>query len=197
MRRRECFARCGDSPTPEDNAQSLVVRADGDAASLAPAVRAAIWSVDRNQPIVRVATMNELVAASESQRRFALVLFEAFALLALFLAATGIYGVLSGSVTERTREIGVRSALGASPRQILALVLRQGMGLAVAGAAIGYAGAVITSRALTTLLFAVSPLDPVTYAGVIALLLGVAVVACLIPARRAAAIDPAITLRTE
>ncbi len=180
-----------------DNVQSLVVRANGDAASLAPAVRAAIWSVDKDQPVVRVATMDELVAASESQRHFALVLFEAFGLLALFLAATGIYGVLSGSVTERTREIGVRSALGASPKQILALVLRQGMALAVVGAAIGFAGAVITSRALTTLLFAVSPLDPVTYAGVIGLLLGVAAIACLIPARRAAAIDPAITLRAE
>jgi putative ABC transport system permease protein len=180
-----------------DNAQSLVVRTNGDAASLANAVKAAIWSVDKDQPIVRVATMDELVAASESQRHFALVLFEAFGLLALFLAATGIYGVLSGSVTERTREIGVRSALGASPKQILALVLRQGMMLAVAGAAIGFAGAVIASRALMTLLFAVSPLDPVTYAGVIGLLLAVAALACLIPARRAAAIDPAVTLRAE
>ena len=100
-------------------------------------------------------------------------------------------------MTERTREIGVRSALGASPKQILALVLRQGMALAVGGVAIGCAGAVITSRALMTLLFAVSPLDPITYAGVIGMLLAVAAIACLIPARRAAAIDPAITLRAE
>ncbi len=180
-----------------DNVQSLVVRTSGDAAALAPAVRRAIWSVDKDEPIVRVATLDELVADSESQRHFALVLFEAFAFVALLLAATGIYGVLSGNVTERTREIGVRAALGASPSNILALVLQQGMVLAGVGVAIGLLGAAGASRALITLLFGVSPLDPVTYAGVIALLLGVAGFACAIPARRAASIDPAITLRAE
>ena len=180
-----------------DNVQSLVVRTPGDPASLASAVRSAIWSVDKDQPIVRVATLDDLVAASESQRHFALVLFEAFALVALLLAATGIYGVLSGSVTERTREIGLRSALGASRGDILALVFRQGMKLAALGVAIGFLGAVAASRALVSLLFGVSMLDPVTYAGVIAVLLGVAAFACLMPARRAANIDPAITLRAE
>jgi len=180
-----------------DNAQSLVVRTRGDAAAMAPAVRAAIWSVDKDQPVERVATMDAIVAASESQRHFALVLFEGFALIALLLAATGIYGTLAGSVTERTREIGVRSALGASRGSILGLIFRQGMGLAMMGVAIGFVGAIAASRALITLLFGISPLDPVTYMGVIALLLGVSALACLVPARRAAGIDPAITLRAE
>jgi putative ABC transport system permease protein len=180
-----------------DRTLSLVVRAQGDAAALAPAIRNAIWSVDKDQPIVRVATMDSLLATSEAQRRFALVLFKAFALAALVLAAIGIYGVLSGSVTERMREIGVRSALGASRGNILALILRQGMTLTVVGAVIGLVGAVIASQALITLLFGVSRLDPVTYLGVIALLLGVSAVACWVPAWRAARVDPAITLRAE
>ncbi|HSY13013.1 MAG TPA: FtsX-like permease family protein, partial [Verrucomicrobiae bacterium] len=144
-----------------------------------------------------VATMDELAATSEAQRHFALVLFEAFALVGLLLAATGIYGVLSGSVTERTREMGVRAALGASPDDILKLVLRQGLKLASIGAAIGLAGALASSRALTTLLYQVSPGDPVTYIEVTAALLAVAVLACWIPARRAAHVDPAITLKAE
>ncbi len=180
-----------------DNVQSLVVRTSGDPTLLIPAIRSAIWSVDKDQPIIRISTMDKLVAESEAQRHFALVLFEAFALVGLLLAAIGIYGVLSGSVTERTREIGVRAALGATRGDILALVLRQGMKLAAIGVVIGLAGALASSRALTTLLFGVSERDPVTYAGVTATLLAVAVVACWLPARRAAQVDPAITLRAD
>ena len=180
-----------------DNAMWLVVRAHGDAAALAPAVRRAVWSVDRDQPIVRVATMEELLASSEAQRRFALTLFTAFALVALVLAGAGIYGVLSGSVTERTREIGVRSALGASRRSILALVVRQGMTLTVLGALIGLLGAVAASRVIDTLLFGVSRLDPGTYVGVTGLLFAVSAIACWVPAWRAARVDPASTLRAE
>ena len=125
------------------------------------------------------------------------MLFEAFALVGLLLAAIGIYGVLSGSVTERTREIGVRAALGASPRNILTLVLGQGMRLAAVGVVIGLVGALASSRALTTLLFGVSERDPATYIGVTAALLAVAAIACWIPAKRAAQVDPAITLRAD
>ncbi len=180
-----------------DNSLSLVVRARGDAAVLAPAIRNAIWSVDKDQPIVRVATMDDLLAASAAERRFALILFQAFALVALVLSATGIYGVLSGSVTERTREIGVRLALGASRGDILALVVRQGMTLTGLGIVIGLSGAVAASQAIVTLLFGISRLDPITYLGVIALLVGVSVIACWVPARRATKVDPLVALRYE
>jgi putative ABC transport system permease protein len=180
-----------------DRAQSLVVRTRGDAASLTSAIKNAIWSVDRDQPIVRVATMDSLLLTSEAERRFVLILFEAFGLAALALAATGIYGVLSGSVTERLREIGIRVALGATRQNILRLVIRQGMTLTGIGALIGLLGAAAASRALITLLFGVSRLDPFTYLGVIALLGGVAAIACGLPAWRAAQVDPASTLRSE
>jgi putative ABC transport system permease protein len=180
-----------------DRALWLVVRARGDAAALVPAIRNAIWSVDKDQPIVRVATMDDLLAASAAERRFALIVFEAFALAALVLAATGIYGVLSGSVTERMREIGVRSALGASRGNILALVVRQGMTLTGLGVAIGLCGAVAASQAIITLLFGVSRLDPITYLGVIVLLFGVSGIACWVPAWRAARVDPSVTLRAQ
>ena len=180
-----------------DNVLSIVVRGPGNVASLAPAIRNAIWSVNKDQPIVRIATMETLLAESEAQRRFALVLFECFALAALLLAAVGIYGVLSGNVSERTREIGIRSALGASRSYILTLVLRQGIVLAALGVAIGLVGAFIASRALITLLFGVSPLDPLTYLGVIVMLVGVSVAACWLPAWRASRVDPSITLRAE
>lgn len=180
-----------------DNPLSLVIRARGDAAALAPAIRQAVWSVDKDQPIVRIATMDALVARSAAERRFALILFEAFALAALVLAAIGIYGVLSGSVTERAREFGVRSALGASRTDILALVLRQALTLTGLGIAIGLAGASAASQAMVTMLFGISRLDPVTYLGVIALLAGAAVISCGAPAWRAVRVDPAATLRAE
>lgn len=180
-----------------DNAQSVVVRSVGDASSLASAVRSAIWSVDKDVPIVRVATMESLLAQTEAQRRFSLILFEAFALVALVLAATGIYGVLSGGVAERMREIGVRAALGASRGSLLILVIRQGMTLTGLGIGIGLLGAVAASQAIAAMLFGVSRLDPLTYAGVITLLGSVSLLACGVPAWRAARVDPAITLRTE
>jgi putative ABC transport system permease protein len=174
-----------------------MVRVRGDAATLASAVRNAIWSIDKDVPISRVSTMESLVSSSEAQRRFALILFEVFALVALTLAAAGIYGVLSGTVNERMREIGVRAALGASRAQILALIVRQGMALTAFGVVIGVVGALAASRALITLLFGVSRVDPATYLAVITLLTAVAMIACLVPAWRAARVDPSITLRAE
>ncbi len=180
-----------------DGTQWLVVRTRGDAAALAPAVRQAIWSVDKDQPVVRVATMEGLLAASAAQRHFALILFETFALVALMLAGAGIYGVLSGSVAERTREIGVRLALGATNQSILALVIRQGMTLTGIGVAFGLAGAAAASQAIAAMLFGVSPLDPVTYLGVIVLLAAMSVIACGVPAFRAMRVDPIVALRYE
>ncbi len=180
-----------------DAVQSLVVRTGMDAAALAPAVKSVIWSVDRHQPIVRVATLDTLVARSEAERRFTLIVFEAFALAALTLAAVGIYGVLAGSVTERTREIGVRSALGASRRRVLALVLRQGLTLAAVGVILGIGGAALASRAIATLLFGVSQHDPATYVEVVAVFAAVATAACWVPAWRASRVDPMTALRAE
>jgi putative ABC transport system permease protein len=180
-----------------DSVMTMVVRARSDAAALTPAVRAAIWSVDRNQAIARAGTMDSLVAQSEADRRFALILFEGFGIVALLLAATGIYGVLSSSVAERTREIGVRAALGASQADILSLVARQAMALTAVGTVIGVAGAMVATEALVTMLFGVSRVDPVTYTAVVLLLALVSAGASAVPAWRATRVDPAITLRAE
>ncbi|HYC32304.1 MAG TPA: ABC transporter permease [Gemmatimonadales bacterium] len=180
-----------------DAAMSLAVRTTGDPAALVPALRRAIWSVDRDQAIVRVATAEDLVAASAAERRFALVLFEAFAVAALLLAAAGIYGVLATSVAERTREIGVRAALGASRRSILGLVVGQGMGLVTLGALLGVLLSAAATDAIAAMLFGVSRLDAVTYATVVVLLGLVALAACALPAWRAARLDPMVTLRAE
>ncbi len=183
-------------PSP-DGAMSLAVRTQGDPAALAGAVREALWSVDPTLPISRVVTMQDLVAASEANRRFALILFQVFGLAALALAAAGIFGVLSGSVAERTREIGVRAALGASSGDILRLVVRQGMSLTGLGVVVGALAAALASRAIVSLLYGTSRLDPATYAAVIALLGLVAALASAVPAWRAARVDPAVTLRSE
>jgi putative ABC transport system permease protein len=180
-----------------DSAQSLVVRARGNAAALTAAIRNAVWSVDKDEPIVHVATMDDLLAASETERHFVLMLFGAFALVGLVLAATGIYGVIAGSVSERTREIGVRSALGASRGNILLLVMRQGLTFSIFGVLIGLTAAVAASTAIASLLFGVTLADPLTYAGVTALLILVSGVACFVPARRAASIHPIEALRAE
>jgi len=180
-----------------DNTRWFVVKANGDAAALAPAIRSAIWSVDKDQPIVRVAPMSRWVEATAGPRRFAMVLFEAFGLTSLLLTAIGIYGVVAGGVNDRLREIGVRSALGASRQRILAMVLKEGVLLSMGGVVIGLAVAAMASRGLTTLLFGISPLDPLSYGAVVIVLVGVAMAASWLPAWRASRVDPAVTLRSE
>jgi ABC-type antimicrobial peptide transport system permease subunit len=180
-----------------DRALTFVIKTRGDAASLTAAVRSAIWSVDKDQPIVRIATLDDIVASTARERRFALLLFEAFGLAALLLTAVGVYGVVSNGVSDRLREIGIRTALGASRATILGAVFGEGARMAAIGIAIGVLGALASTRWLTALLFGVSPLDPLSFGIVSALLMGVTLAACWVPARRAAIVDPALTLRAE
>lgn len=180
-----------------DRALWLVVRTQGKPAELAPAIRQAIWSVDKDQPIVRVATMDHHLAASAAERRFALILFEAFAFVAVVLVAVGLYGVLSTSVAERTREIGVRLALGAQRWDVLYLILWQGLKLTLAGVSIGLLASWAATRLLTKLLYGVSATDPLVFSGVAFLLVVVALLACYVPARRAMKVDPLTILRYE
>jgi putative ABC transport system permease protein len=170
-----------------DVAQTLVVKTTGDPTSFVQSIKQAVWSVNSALPVTRVTTMADLVAQSEARRTFALVVFAAFGLAALLLAGVGVYGV----------KIGLRSALGATPKRIAALVVGQGLTLTIIGVAIGVGVAASSTRAIASLLFGIEPFDLVTYAGVVALLLGVALIACYAPAFRAARIDPAITLRAD
>ncbi len=181
-----------------DRALWLVVRAaHGEPEELAPAIRQAIWSVDKDQPIMRAATMDHRLASSAAERRFALILFEAFGFVAVVLVAVGLYGVVSASVTERTREIGVRLALGAQRRDVLCLILRQGLALTLAGVSFGLLASWAVTRLLTNLLYGVSATDPLVFGGVAALLIVVALLACYVPARRAMKVDPLEVLRYE
>ena len=176
---------------------ALVVRTSGDPLRIVPFLRRAVMDVDHDVPLDSVMTMEARLSASVAAPRFYALLLGLFALMALLLAAIGIYGVLSYNVSQRHREIGVRMALGADGRDILSLVLGQGLTLAVVGVAIGVAGAFATTRFLRTLLFGITVTDPVTYTGITVLLTGVALLACWIPARRAIRVDPMTALRYE
>ena len=181
-----------------DDAMTLVVRVRGDhPEALSGVMRDAIWSVNKNQPILRTVTMEELVKVSVAQQHFALVLFELFGTVALLLSALGLYGVLANSINERTKEFGIRLALGARNESILRLVIQEGLALAIVGSGIGILVAIAASRVLASLLFGVARLDPLTYGGVILLLLTVSAVACWMPARRAARVDPITAIRSE
>ena len=173
----------------------LVARVRGDLGATLEHIRAAVASLDPTQPITNIRSMDAVVSSSTTQRQLALTLFAAFAILAVLLSAAGIYGVLAGSVAERTREIGVRSALGATPRDLLRMVLRRGLRLAGMGVVLGLAGAFAVTRYLHALLFGIAPTDAAVFASAAALLLGVALVACLVPARRAVRVDPMVALR--
>jgi ABC-type antimicrobial peptide transport system permease subunit len=156
-----------------------------------------VQSVNPELPVYGAQTLDDAVSASLEQRRFSMDIVAIFAITALLLAALGIYGVISYIVSERTHEIGVRLALGARQGTILQMVLRQGLGLAMAGAALGLAGSVIVSHLMAGLLYGVMPTDPLTFVGVTLVLTGVALAACYIPARRAMRVDPMIALRYE
>jgi len=177
---------------------SFAVRASGgEPSALTQSVRAAVLEVDRNQPIFDVKPLRQVVADSIALRRLALLLLSVFAAAALALAAAGIYGVMAHAVEQRTHEIGVRMALGARGGDVLRLVVRQGLMLALCGVALGLAVALALTRLMEALLFGVSATDPLTFVGIALLLLAVALAACWIPARRATKVDPMIALRCE
>jgi predicted permease len=178
-------------------AVTLALRTGGDPLSVVSAVRAQVAGPTRDQPISAVRSMEQIVSRSIAERRFTMLLLIVFAAAALLLAAMGIYGVMSYSVTRRTHEIGIRATLGASRGEIVGLVLRQGMKLAAIGLAVGLVAALALTRLMAGLLYGVRPADPATLAAVALLLGAIALVACYIPARRATAVDPAIALRCE
>jgi putative ABC transport system permease protein len=175
----------------------MEVRTSGDPASMANSIAAAVRSVDSDLPLDQVRTMDQLVDESLAGDRFVTALFGAFSVVALTLAAIGIYGVMSFAVAQRTQEIGVRMALGATPQQVLTMILVEGIVLAVAGLILGLGGTYFVGRGLQSLLYQVTTIDPVAISSVAAVLMLFAIFACYLPARRATQIDPMTALRQE
>jgi ABC-type antimicrobial peptide transport system permease subunit len=168
---------------------------DGDPAQLTAAVRDRLRAVDPDLPLSNIRTMDEVAARSVATRRTGMLLLGTFGVLALVLAAAGIYGVMGHLVALRTGEIGVRMTMGARPSDVMRLVLKEGLGQAIAGLAIGLGAAVLLMRSFRSLLYGISPSDPMTLAGVAVVLLVTALLACVVPARRAMRVDPATALR--
>jgi putative ABC transport system permease protein len=185
------------SQSPAFGPRDLVLRTKSDPESLAPMVRREVWAIDKDQPVSNIRSMEGLLADSIERPRFNMLLLAIFSLIALVLAAIGIYGVMSYTVTQSTREIGIRMALGAQAGDVLKLVVGRGLLLTMIGVALGLAGAVALTRLMGTLLYGVTTTDPLTYIGVSVLLVIVANVACYLPARRAIRVDPMIALRYE
>lgn len=179
------------------NAMTLFVRTKGNPMDFAGALRSEVFAIDKNQPVFSVKTLDQRVVETIATSRSLMLLFSGFALLALVLACVGIYGIISYAVSQRTREIGIRMALGARAVDVLRLVLKNGMTLVLAGIVIGVAGALALTRFLATLLFGVTPTDTLTFVVVSLVLVTVALIACLIPARRATKVDPLEALRYE
>lgn len=175
----------------------LLLRTTQQPQSVVGSLRARVGSVDPELPVYNVSTMTELVESSSAPRRLNLTLMAGFAALALLLASVGIYGVIANLVTQRTSEIGVRIALGARPRDVLAIVVGQGMKLGLFGVLIGLCASLALTRALSSLLFDVSTTDPFIFGGVALLLVAVTLAACWVPARRAMRVDPTVALRYE
>jgi predicted permease len=180
-----------------DNSATLVVRTGSDPSSVFKSVEGAVWSVDPQQPVTRVRTMEQMIEENVADRTRPMVLLGVFAGLALVLACLGVYGVLAYAVAQRTREIGVRMALGAKPVDVTRMILERGMKLSAMGLVVGAALAAALGALLQTLLFGVTPMAPGIYAGTAAALVLVAMLACVIPAQRAARVDPAVALRNE
>jgi putative ABC transport system permease protein len=178
-------------------ANALVIRTQVAPLSLAASVRNVIWSVDKDQPVSEIRTMSDIVSQAVARQRFSMLLLGLFAGLALLLAAVGIYGVMSYSVVQRTREIGIRMALGAQKRDVLGMTLRHGLQLVAIGVVIGIAGAVGLTRLMASLLFGVSATDPGTFAAITIILAVVALLASYIPAMRSMKVDPVIALRYQ
>jgi putative ABC transport system permease protein len=176
---------------------TVAIRTDGNPLGMLSAAREAVHSVDRNLPLARVNTMDALVSASVGQRKLSMILLGIFSAVAVLLASIGIYGVMSYSVTQRTRELGIRMALGAARTRVLALVVGQGMALAGVGVAVGLVAALGLTRLLRAQLFGVGATDPSTFAFVSVLLAVIALAATLIPAMRATRVDPVVALRDE
>jgi ABC-type antimicrobial peptide transport system permease subunit len=174
-----------------------VARATADPAGLAAAITREARAIDPNLPIFDVKTMEQWLSESLARRRFAMLMLGLFAMVAMLLAAVGVYGVMSYTVAQRTREIGVRVALGAQTRDVLRLVVRQGMSLAGIGVGIGLVAAIGATRLMAGLLFGVGATDPITFMAIALLLTLVALLACLLPARRATKVDPMIALHHE
>jgi putative ABC transport system permease protein len=176
---------------------NVILKSAGDPALLAAPLRKAVADIDRAVPVSGITTLETMVHESIEQPRFFAMLSGAFAILALMLAAIGLYGVLAYAVTQRTTEIGVRMALGATASEVFRLVVGEGFRLTAAGLVLGVAGSLAVGRLLTTMLFGVGPADPRILAGTAVVLVAVAGLACVIPARRATRVDPMIALRAE
>jgi len=176
---------------------SLVVRTSVDPLNLVPAVRSQIAMLDKDQPLYNVRTLEQILLYSIARPRFNLLLIGIFAVIAIILAAVGIYSVMSYSVTQRTHEIGIRMALGAQTGEVLRLVVGQGMTVALIGVGLGFGAALLLTRLMSSLLFNVTATDPVVFIAISVVLVGVALGACLVPARRAMKVDPMVALRYE
>jgi putative ABC transport system permease protein len=176
---------------------SIVLRTAGDPHQQAAALRSALAEIDPHQPLVKVRTMEDNMAATVAQPRFRTWLIGIFAGLALLLAAVGIYGVMSYSVTQRTSEIGIRVTLGAQPADVFRIVVGEGLRFALLGVAIGFAGGLILARLLSSFLYGISASDPITFSGVAVLLVAVSAAASFFPARKATGVDPIVALRYE